>query len=288
MAATMAQQPAGGSRDFDARDLIDGAALLASTANVVMQLALPPVGYGVLESKVECGQVMRHPFRRIRATVTYLSVAFMGTAEERDICRRRVNRSHVSVRSSADSPVSYNAFDPRLQLWVAACLYRGAIDLHTLLHGPVDDLTADATYRESRRLATTLQVPEQMWPADRAAFERYWASALAEVRIDPPVREYLYRLMMLEYLPWPFGVVLGPLNQFLTTGFLSPPFRDHMRLRWAERDERQFRRLMGIVGSVNRLLPPPISQFPFNVCLEDLRLRIRWNRISGATLLWRA
>jgi uncharacterized protein (DUF2236 family) len=33
--------------------VIEGAALLASTANAVMQLALPGVGYGVLESKVE-------------------------------------------------------------------------------------------------------------------------------------------------------------------------------------------------------------------------------------------
>ena len=54
--------------DYDVRDLMDGAALLASTANVVMQLAQPPVGYGVLESKVASGQVMRHPVRRIRTT----------------------------------------------------------------------------------------------------------------------------------------------------------------------------------------------------------------------------
>jgi uncharacterized protein (DUF2236 family) len=52
--------------DFDLRDLIDGAVLLASTANAVMQLALPAIGHGVLESKVESVQVMRHPFRRIR------------------------------------------------------------------------------------------------------------------------------------------------------------------------------------------------------------------------------
>jgi hypothetical protein len=47
--------------DFDVRELIDGAALLASTANVVMQLAQLPVGHGVLESTVESRQVMRHP-----------------------------------------------------------------------------------------------------------------------------------------------------------------------------------------------------------------------------------
>jgi uncharacterized protein (DUF2236 family) len=266
-------------------DLIDGAALLASTANVVMQLARPGVGYGVLESAVEGSQVMRHPLRRIRNTVTYLSVAFMGTSEERAIYRRTVNRSHASVHSAPGSPVRYSAFDPGLQLWVAACLYRGVIDTHTLLHGPVDDATADAIYRESRRIGTTLQVPEDMWPGDRAAFERYWASALAEVRIDPPVRDYLYRLMMLDYLPWPFSAAFGPLNRFLTIGFLPPPFREQMQLRWTERDQREFQLLMQMIASVNRLLPPPVSRFPFNACLQDLRVRIMWNRALGGASL---
>jgi uncharacterized protein (DUF2236 family) len=264
--------------DFDVRDMIDGAALLASTANVVMQLARPGVGYGVLESTVEGSQVMRHPVRRIRTTVTYLSVALLGTPEERAIYRRQVNRAHASVRPAAGSPVSYSAFDPRLQLWVAACLYRGVADVHALLHGPVGDATAGAIYRECRPFATTLQVPEHMWPADRAAFERYWASAMAEVRIDPPVREYLDRLMALDYLPRPFSMAFGPLNRFVTAGFLPPPFREQMQLRWTVRDQREFRFLMGAIAAVNRLLPAPVSRFPFNACLQDLRVRIMWDR----------
>ncbi len=266
--------------DFDVRDVIDGAALLASTANAVMQLARPAVGYGVLESKVESGQVMRHPFRRLRHTITYLSVALMGTDAERAYYRRQVNRSHAQVRSAADSPVTYNAFDPRLQLWVAACLYRGGLDVHTRLHGPPDQATADAIYREFRRLGTTLQVPEHMWPADRAAFEKYWAAALAELRIDPPVRDYLDRLIMLEYLPRPFGTALGPVNRFLTTGFLPPPFRKQMQLPWTEHDQRQFDVLIQIIATVNRLLPAPLSRFPFNASLHDLRLQMMRDRLT--------
>jgi uncharacterized protein (DUF2236 family) len=220
MAADVAAAPPG----FDLRDVADGAALQASTANAVMQLARPAVGYGVLESPVEGGQVTRHPFRRIRNTITYVPVALTGTTEEeRAYYRRRVNRSHALVRSAADSPVSYNAVDPRLQLWVAARLYRGGLDVRTRLHGPPDEAIADAIYRQCRRFGTTLQVPEHMWPADRAAFEEYWASAMAELRIDPPVRDYLDRLLMLDYLPRPFGTALGPVNRFLTTGFLPPP-----------------------------------------------------------------
>ncbi len=47
-----------------------GMALLAGPANVIMQLARPGVGYGVLESRVESGRVDRHPIKRARTTFT--------------------------------------------------------------------------------------------------------------------------------------------------------------------------------------------------------------------------
>ncbi len=62
--------------DFDVRPYLDGVgAVLAGTANVIMQLALAPVGYGVLESTVESGQVTLHPVKRARTTFAYLAVA---------------------------------------------------------------------------------------------------------------------------------------------------------------------------------------------------------------------
>jgi uncharacterized protein (DUF2236 family) len=273
----MAAQRAGTRPDLDVRDLVSGAGMLAATANVIMQLARPEVGYGVLESRVEGAQLMRHPLRRMRTTFTYLSVALTGTPADREMFRQLVNRSHLRVRSTALSPVRYNAFDPRLQLWVAACLYQGVRDVHALLHGPADDSTADAIYRESSRLGTTLQVPGDMWPADRAAFERYWAAAVAEIRIDPAVRGYLRRVMRLDFLPWPLRAALGPLNEFVTTGFLPQPFRDQMQLRWRRRDQRLFGLLMRATTAVNRLLPAPVRRFPFNACLRDLRIRARWD-----------
>lgn len=277
-----AERPARAAPDFDVRDLVNGVALLASTANVVMQLARPEVGYGVLESTVEPSQLMRHPLRRLRTTLTYLSVVFLGTDKERAAYRCQVNRAHASVHSTAHSPVRYSALDPQLQLWVAACLYRGVMDIHAMLHSPVDDAIADAIYRECRRLGTTLQVPLQLWPPDPAAFERYWARALAEIRIDPPVRDYLGRLITLDYLPRPFSTALGPVNRFLTTGFLPTPFRAQMKLPWTERDQRRFECLMQMVASASRVLPPPVSRFPFNACLLDLRVQMTWNRAWSA------
>lgn len=262
--------------------MVYGAGLLAATANVIMQLARPEVGYGVLESRAEHAQIMRHPLRRWRTTVTYLSVALLGTPRERAAYRRLVNRSHAQVRSAPHSPVCYSAFDPQLQLWVAACLYQGMSEICSLLRGPADDRTADALYREASRFGTTLQLPAALWPPDRAAFSRYWDAALASVQIDPPVRAYLQELIRLGYLPWPLRTALAPVNRFLTTGFLPPRLREQLQLPWTERDQRQFETLMRTIAFVNRLLPGPARRFPFNAYLLGLRARLMLDPSYGS------
>ena len=86
-----------------------GAGLLGGTANVIMQLARPAVGHGVVESTVESGRLDLHPVKRTRTTLTYLAVVAIGTEEERRLYRRAVDRSHAQVRSTESSPIQYNA-----------------------------------------------------------------------------------------------------------------------------------------------------------------------------------
>lgn len=188
-------------------DLLNPAAMLLPAANVIMQLAVPGVGYGVLESPVDSGNVYKHPFKRARTTGTYLAVATIGTESDRALIRGAVDVAHRQVRSTASSPVSYNAFDPKLQLWVAACLYRYFVDQHEFLYGPLEDATADAVYQDAKRLGTTLQVPEGMWPPDRVAFDEYWKRSLDGLQIDAPVREHLRGVASVAFLPWPLRAV---------------------------------------------------------------------------------
>ena len=145
-------------------DLLNPAAVLLPAANVIMQLSSPGVGYGVLESPVDSGNVYKHPFKRARTTGTYLAAATIGTDADRALIRAAVDTAHRQVRSTSSSPVSYNAFDPALQLWVAACLYRYFVDQHEYLYGPLDEAVADAVYQDAAKLGTTLQVRESMWP----------------------------------------------------------------------------------------------------------------------------
>jgi uncharacterized protein (DUF2236 family) len=269
---------AGRSTEELRRDCLVGAGLLGAAANVIMQLSLPAVGHGVLESTVDSGKLLLHPVKRIRTTVSYLAVALAGTDAERRLYRQAVDRSHGPVRSTAGSPVAYSAFDPGLQLWVAACLYRGFQDTYRMFVGSLDEEDAETLYRGCALLGTTLQVSKDRWPVDRTAFERYWADAMSAVRIDDAVRDYLETLMRLRFLPRPVSLLFGPAHSFMTTGYLAPPFREAMQLCWDGRRQRRFDRVIACAALSVRLVPGPVRRFPYNAALWDVRRRIKKNR----------
>jgi uncharacterized protein (DUF2236 family) len=256
-------------------DLLNPAALLLPAANVIMQLSLPGVGYGVLESPVDSGNVYKHPFKRARTTGTYLAVATIGTESDRALIRGAVDVVHRQVRSTSSSPVPYNAFDPKLQLWVASCLYRYFVDQHEFLHGPLDDAAADTVYRDAKRLGTTLQVDEHLWPPDRVAFDEYWKRSLDELHIDPPVREHLRGVASVAFLPWPLRTLAGPFNLFATTGFLAPEFRAMMQLDWSQSQQRRFGRLLSALRLADQLIPHQAWILIYRLYLWDMRFRAR-------------
>ncbi|MGV0744533.1 oxygenase MpaB family protein [Mycolicibacterium sp. XJ870] len=256
-------------------DLLNPAAVLLPAANVIMQLSAPGVGYGVLESPVDSGNVYKHPFKRARTTGTYLAAATLGTDADRALIREQVDRVHALVRSKTSSPVSYNAFDPTLQLWVAACLYRYYVDMHEFLYGRLDDSSADAVYADARTLGTTLQVPEDMWPADRAAFDAYWKKSLEGLRIDPPVREHLHGVAGMAFLPAPLRLLAGRFNLFATAGFLPEEFRAHMQMTWTAEQNRRFEWLLTGLRVADRVIPREVWLLGYQLYLWDMRARNR-------------
>jgi uncharacterized protein (DUF2236 family) len=259
-----------------------GVGLLAGAANVIMQLGRPGVGYGVLESRVDSGRIDRHPIKRARTTFTYLAVSANGTPDQQAAYRRAVNGAHAQVYSTQESPVSYNAFDPGLQMWVGACMYKGILDIHRIFVGEVDVEAAARLFEEGIALGTMLQVPREMWPADQAAFDEYWNASLAEIRIDDPVRDFLWPIAAGRVrgakLPASVQRRLDDFNLLITAGFLPQQFRDEMRLDWDDDKQRRFDRLMNRIRFVNDRLPRVMREFPFNWMLKDLDWRIRTGR----------
>jgi uncharacterized protein (DUF2236 family) len=257
---------------------LSGIGMAAAGANVIMQLSMLPVGHGVAKSRVESGRIHDHPIKRTRTTLAYLAVALLGTDEERRALRDEVDRQHRQVRSLPDDPVRYNAFDTDLQLWVAACLYKGIEDIERVAGIERSDEESERIYRYCARLGTTLQVRPEQWPPSRAAFHEWWDARVTEIEMDDLTRGYLQGIARAEFLGRPWSRVLGPLVQLQSVGFLPPEFRDELGLPWTSRDQRIFDRMMKTWAAVDQHVPAPIRRFPFNLYLWDTRLRIRFGR----------
>jgi uncharacterized protein (DUF2236 family) len=265
------------------KDRMWGPSLGAGGANVIMQLSRLPVGHGVAKSTVDSGRVDKHPIKRLRTTSAFLVIALLGTDEERVALRNEINRAHREVHSGPDDEVAYNAFDPELQLWVAACLYMGVEDLYRFTEREPDlEWLHDSLYPYASRLGTTLQLPETMWPADRDAFETYWKDGLSTIEMDDLTRTYLRGIADLSFLVAPLGVLgrplrplLRPVGHLMTLGFLPPEFREELGLPWTDRQQRRFERLFGASIAIARRLPRVLREAPFNVYLWDTRRRIR-------------
>ncbi|MEG3613974.1 oxygenase MpaB family protein [Isoptericola haloaureus] len=248
--------------------------LLAGTSNVVMQLAARPVGHGVKDSTVDEGNLFLNPARRRRTTIGYIAVAMFGDAEERAAYRRATNSSHARVRSPEGAEVTYDAFDPALQLWVAACLYKGAEHAYQRVHGPLTGDFAERFYRQGMVFGTTLQLPAEAWPATREDFDAYWSASLDELEMDDATRQYLMRVVHLEYLDREIPPWLMRWRVRLVTGYLEPRFRELMHLEWTPDDEARFARFNRRMTRFMRLAPRRLRERPFTRSLRDVRRRL--------------
>ncbi|MDY6807706.1 MAG: oxygenase MpaB family protein [Actinomycetota bacterium] len=249
-----------------------------STANVIMQLANPAVGYGVAHSTVESGRLDRHPIKRARTTASYLAVAAMGTADDRRRFRQAVNRQHAQVRSRDDSPVEYNAMNPELQLWVAACLYIGWEDIYERVHGPLVGAERETFYQQGKVVGTTLQMPAEMWPADRDRFQAYWDEQVGRIEISDEIRDFLLNIANFGYAHRLIQQRYGPTKYRRTIGYLPEPFRTALRVPWSAADQQWFDAYIERQVQLERRKPLWLSQLMFRALLWDTRLRNRFGR----------
>lgn len=241
---------------------------LGAGAAVLLQMAQPGVGLGVAEHSA----TLQRPLDRLRTTMTYIYALTLGTEEERRTIGTLVNRAHGPVRSDR-----YSAFDPQLQLWVAATLYRGGTALTELFHWPLPADNAEALYREAAVYGTTLQMPAAAWPADRAAFERYWCAMLDGLQVEEPVRRYVHALLDGGAVPWWLRGLM-PLQRFVTRGLLPQSLRTAYGLPWTTRDQQRWERFCRWAPRLYWWTPAFLRHLPARCVLADMRRRMAGQR----------
>jgi uncharacterized protein (DUF2236 family) len=240
--------------------------MLGAGSTVMYQLAMKGVGLGVAEHS----DTLRRPVDRLRTTLTYVFVMVLGTEEEKRAVARMVNRMHAGVRS----PGRYSAYDPELQLWVAATLARNGERLYEKVFGPMDAASRERCYRESWIFGTALQVTPEMWPPTRAEFDAYWEESLRKLAPDPLVQRYANQLLDTRSAPLALRPAL-PLQSLMTRGDLDPRTREILALPWSRRDQRLYDAFWRVFVPAYRLVPRPLRQAHAQLLLRDMRRRLR-------------
>jgi len=260
------------------RDLAPESVLvLAGGRAILLQIANPAVAHGVARHS----DFAARPLDRLTGTLSYVYAVTCGTPIDRAAAVRRVSLAHRPVHSArtvgvpaadepAGHPPAYNAFDPQLQLWVAATLYESATRMHDLVYGPLADTDAESVYRDYGVLGTALQVPAGLWPADRAAFAEYWDQAVAALSTDDTTRSVARQLLYPKTGPVWLRLAM-PLARLVTTGLLTPTERALFDLPWSAGRERAYGLAIGVVRWVYPRLPARLRHAPMRRSLRTGR-----------------
>jgi len=241
------------------RDISNEAVLLAGGARaILLQIAMPAVGRGVAGHS----DFTADPLRRLRNTLTYLYVLVYGTPQEIERITGYVDRAHAPVHSSPGAAApAYDAFDPEQQLWVAATLYDSALTVYSAVFGEPTADDAESLYRQYAVIGTALQMPAELWPADRAAFAEYWQRSRARLRVDDASLRVSRDLLHPVAAPLWLRAAM-PLARFLTAGFLDADLRASFGLPWSDRHDRRFARTLRVMRAVYPRLPGRVRHWP--------------------------
>ncbi len=226
---------------------------------ILLQLAYPAVGHGVAAHS----DFAARSLDRLQNTLRFVYAVAFGTPAQLAFVTREVNRAHGPVHAkAAEGAPAYSAFNPKLQLWVAATLYDTAVLVHERVYGALDEDSADLLYAEYAKVGTALQMPASLWPADRAAFRRYFDDTLAVLRVDEVTRGVSVALLHPSRKAPIWLRLAMPTARLVTAGLLPAELRSDFGLAWSPARERRFDRLMTGTAAVYPRLPRWLRQLP--------------------------
>jgi uncharacterized protein (DUF2236 family) len=168
----------------------------AGPRSLLLQIAHPLIAEGVDQHS----GFRIDPWARLIATVrSYLTIVY-GSARQARTEIARLNRLHRSIAGPVRDPqagtitgaAAYSARDPELGLWVHATLVDSTIVAYDAWIEPLSRARRAAYYEESKPIGRAFGIPDDLLPADLAAFDRYLEGMLAPrgpVSVTPTARE---------------------------------------------------------------------------------------------------
>jgi uncharacterized protein (DUF2236 family) len=240
-----------------------------SAAAVLLQISHPMVGKGVAAHS----SFTYRRIERARRSIFYIYCMTFGTPEEKKYITDATHRAHSHVKGK-----DYDANDVDAQLWVAATIYWSIVESYEIVFGKLGEERADRVYEEFSVMATSLRVPPEKWPKNRADFAVYWEEMIGKLEVTDGVREIARDVMEQKGLPfgitWVYATIKGPVTRVMTTEGLPERIRNELGMPSTAYTRQMFK----IFTATNRMLvpylPARIRELPKDYFMADMRKRI--------------
>ncbi len=253
-------------RDQLAKVAPEAALLLGAGRAILLQLADPQVGRAVAEHS----DFAANPLSRLLHTLGYIYALSNGTAEQQCKIIEHVDRAHAPIHGTRDrdsGEPAYSAFDPRLQLWVAATLYDSARVIGAQVLPWWSAEAGDELYQQYARLGDALQMPADYWPEDEAAFDEFYSAYLEKLSVSASVKTQAEALFAGAHAPW--WIRLGlPLMRDVTIAQLPARVREQFGYELTISVQRRNRCALRVARAASRGLPRCIRVLPMRIMLR--------------------
>jgi uncharacterized protein (DUF2236 family) len=235
----------------------EGVLLLGGGRALLMQVAHPLVAAGVEQHS----GYERDPWGRLVRTLDTVTKIVFGSRAEGERAAARLRRAHDHVQGLSRDGEPYDARDPDLLLWVWATLVDTSLVVYERCVGRLGAGERERYYAEQTLFARACGVPDGHWPPTHAAFSEYLERTIRdELTVGEDARRIAATVVGPD-LPAPLRPPFA-LVDLATVGLLPPALRAQYGFAWGPWRERALGLLLGSVGGVRSLLPPPLREFP--------------------------
>jgi uncharacterized protein (DUF2236 family) len=249
------------------RHVLDWRLLLESGRALLLQVAHPTVGAGV----IQYSDFRKRPWQRLRRSVDSLMLISYG-GERAAVESERLREVHKNMKGIDHHGHRYHALNPEAYWWVHATLFEGTLNAHANFATPLSRPHQERMYLEWRELGEVLGLKPRHMPGDLAGFFDYFDDVVANrLEDNEAVRQVLAALG--DRRPksppgWPeiawrmVGPVSSDLITAVTIGTLPEPLRNRLGLQWTKADRLKLAAAGRAVKMVMPLLPGKVRYHP--------------------------
>ena len=180
------------------------------------------------------------PYERLSRTAQVMDTIAFGSRAHAERATRRVRAMHRRVRGVLDEPAGrfaagtpYAADDPKLLLWVLACLADSSLLAYERYVARLTAAERDAYWQDYRVMGRLFGLADGDMPADHTAFRAYMDGMVDgdTLHVTPHARELAVRIVMRPPVPLQARPLLELFN-FATVGLLPATLRRQFGFSW--------------------------------------------------------